>query len=261
MGKLFPKFMIATKAMALCCEPDGELPSPVAGSEVYNETWMLRLTLALIHDFDGEFVGLPEREKMALENIRRAVRVKWVSEGGLEPAFEKEGTTWTDAILGNISLRGDSKRGIYAELKQEDAGVVIVEAKMGSELSSGVTNSANYDQAARNIACLSRLLLKNPELVSNSCFCVFTPDVNGKVAAAEAFVRNAEATIRNETRRYREEISNVSRFSEIVKEIADRSTVISWDRIISSMGLCDGIEELKAYYMRAKAEMPKGVDF
>jgi len=262
MEKYFSKYIIATKAMALCCESSEGL-SAVAESEVYNETWMLRLTLAMIHDYNGEFQELPDRAKGALERVRDAVRVRWVSEGGLEPAFESEGPTWTDAILGNVLARGASKRGIAVKLgATNDVGVVVVEAKMGSDLSTGVTNSSDYNQAARNIACLSKLLLVAPELVAHSCFCVFAPD--DKVDTAQATIDESLQTVLNQRllrngiapREYKG-IGDCGRFESIVAEISRCSVALSWDMILKSMRDAEGIEELWMYYRKAKAVMLK----
>jgi hypothetical protein len=35
---------------------------------------------------------------------------------------------------------------------------IVVEAKMGSKLSSGTTNASTYDQAARNVACMAEAI-------------------------------------------------------------------------------------------------------
>ena len=147
---LFPKVCNAVRAMAECCIKSG---TPVAKSEVYNETWLLRMVLACIHDCTEEaFVIQNKKIGDTLKKIHKAVRQQWISEGGLEPAFRQEGTTWTDAILGNVKISGDNKRGVKYEMRDASTGVIIVEAKMGSELSSGITNSPDYNQAARNIA-------------------------------------------------------------------------------------------------------------
>ena len=56
-----------------------------------------------------------------------------------------------DAVLGSVKFKADNKRGI--EVDSDEPGIdepgfiiIIVEAKIGSELSPGVTNSPNYNQ-------------------------------------------------------------------------------------------------------------------
>lgn len=187
--KLFPRMELAVRAMALCCSDDEREEhnktqsadcdkSPIARSEVFNETWMLRLTLALIHDYDGSgFENSP-----SLKLIQNAVQQRWISEGGLEPAFDKEGTTWTDAILGNVKLDDSTepkaKRGVIVDVDEKcgnSVGIVVIEAKMNSALASCITHASDYNQAARNIACLAKLTMTHVELQKKSAFIVFAP--------------------------------------------------------------------------------------
>ena len=67
---LFPKVCNAVRAMAECCTKSG---TPVAKSEVYNETWLLRMVLACIHDCTEEtFVTHNKRLEIRLRRyIRR----------------------------------------------------------------------------------------------------------------------------------------------------------------------------------------------
>ena len=292
--KLFPKMELAVKAMALCCsdKEDEKNKSPIARSEVFNETWMLRLTLALIHDYkngDGEFCTLSDdhdnKTKKALKRIRAAVTKRWISEGGLEPAFEEEGTTWTDAILGDVRLRGESaddnekaktesnKRKIeLAGISNNNASVVIVEAKMGSELASGITHADDYNQAARNIACLATLLMKkspnkddSEALAKNSAFYVFAPkskidewkdsekDPNAMIETAWSTISNQKRTLK---RTAREEEKNIEDLKEFVTPIVNNSIAISWEEVIESMkadttGAC---ETSKWFYEETCAE-------
>lgn len=180
---------IAAKAIALCCNDDGK--SPVAKSEVYNETWMLRLALAFIHDnCDNNINALSDREKNALLRIAKAVKRRWISEGGLTPVFKMEGPTWTDAILGNVILAKEdvrlakvekTKRGVAIDINGFDsdgncAGVIVIEAKMNSDLAPGVTHASDYNQVARNIACLARKVMEYGTISKESAFFVFAPE-------------------------------------------------------------------------------------
>lgn len=293
-GKLFPKFWEAVVAMDKCCEIDRHV---LAKSEVYNETWMLRLTLARIYDYDKKEFKVDEPKNAALKKIRDAVRKCWISEGGLEPAFEKEGTTWTDAILGDVTIgEYDDGDGDKRKVKFDDKGnkeptsVVIVEAKMGSSLSKSVTNSADYDQAARNIACLSKLLLEAGK--ESGAFFVFMPDSSRhnlrthNFSEAEKFISNAITTIQAQNTDREISIAKdskkpiakrnywlatthqnpIEKFSEIVKHISkDQSMVLTWDEIIDSMydtedktlGIKSDTEKLRTFYEKALDEIRK----
>lgn len=296
--KMFPRFWEAVEAIAKCCDKDKPI---LARSEVYNETWMLRLMLARIYDFNGTF-KIDKPKELALNMIRNAVRKNWISEGGLAPAFEKEGTTWTDAILGDVELGeyddGDGdKRKVRFEPKSggecNHQCVVIVEAKMGSTLSRSVTNSADYDQAARNIACLAKLLLDVPSQKVNGAFFVFMPEDSKKIQEAYEMISNASDTIKKQTdddrpvgtgkndkkmisaRGYVKDIGGKEdRFKEIVEDIIkpgkpganDKpiSMVLTWDEILNAMndedctsGIINDTQKLRIFYEESLKEISK----
>lgn len=246
MKKLFNTFYAAVRTLSLCAE-DGA--SPVAMSEIFNETWMLRLILALIHDHDEDFVCTDSRKKEALERIRETVRRRWISEGGLEPAFKNEGTTWTDAILGNVEIKRDKKRGVEIVNLKDPVGVVVVEAKLGSELADGVTNSKTYNQAARNIACLSRLLLQskaNEAVCDKSMFVVMAPDSTKAIE----YISSAAEVIDRESRECNLDKEDLV---EMSKSIAQRSVAISWEEVIKSIQ--PEVAEINWFFDQAKKVM------
>lgn len=236
--ELFPKICKAVTAMAECCTESG---TPVAKSEVYNETWLLRMVLACIHDYKGDFVTGDAKIKKVLEKIQKAVCKHWISEGGLEPAFEQEGTTWTDAILGNVKICNNNKRGVEVEIRDPSTGVIIIEAKMGSELSSGITNSSNYNQAARNIACLAKLLNKekvSKKIISESAFVLFAPKSKleewKSKNAPQQLIDGAWKIIECQTRT-RKGNCDSDTFKSIVGDIINNSIALSWDDVIDAI--------------------------
>ena len=238
---LFPKVCNAVRAMAECCTKSG---TPVAKSEVYNETWLLRMVLACIHDCTEEaFVTQNKKIGDTLKKIHKAVRQQWISEGGLEPAFRQEGTTWTDAILGNVKISGDNKRGVKYEMRDDSTGVIIVEAKMGSELSSGITNSPDYNQAARNIACLAKLLIEqnaSPAVISESAFVVLAPrskleEWEKDENSPQQLINGAWKTIKDQTRTRNVNCDFDTTFKSMVENIKDNSIALSWDDVIDAI--------------------------
>ena len=252
MTKLFQKFNTAVKAMALCCDGEDASKSPVAKSEVYNETWMLRMTLAAIHDHEGEFGCADE----VLDHIRRTVRVRWISEGGLEPVFEHEGPTWTDAIIGDVKLGDRDKRKVHV-VEEVHAGIVIIEAKMGSELSTGVTNSKDYDQFARNIACLAKLLIKSgaESVCERSRVVVIGPDKKWTVDP-NGLLEKVIDTIKAQgyKRAYRDGLDeNV--ILRVARKIKDNSRVVTWEDVINALDGDVNRNDLAAFYDAAKSEM------
>lgn len=249
--RLFEKFYIAVKALSLCCEE--KTGSTVALSEVYNETWMLRLTLAALHDHQGEFA-----EDRVLYRIKKALAERWISEGGLHPAFKGEGDTWTDAILGCVELSRTEKRKVEVSRKDHQEGIIVVEAKMGSELASGVTNSPRYNQVARNIACLARLCVQNGmELCENSGFVVMAPrskleEWKSTEKCPKKMLDDAVTTINDECRNY--DLPGgccKDKFMEAVRVIANNSTIINWESIVEKL---DGENKdlLNGFYEQTK---------
>ena len=93
-----------------------------------------------------------------------AAEATWFSEALLPPAFlvrhrgDKLAENWThaDGAAGHILIGEDGK----ADLKLRPAATqfLVLEAKMFSSLSKGVTHAGYYDQAARNVACMAEVL-------------------------------------------------------------------------------------------------------
>ena len=169
--------------------------------------------------------------------------------------------------------------------KGNSPSVIVVEAKMGSSLSKSVTNSPDYDQAARNIACLSKLLLEARE--KSGAFFVFMPDGTKhnlgtkSISEAKDFISKASATIKaQKTKREIEDKTNgkktiakreynfgaadEQKFFEIVESMK-QSMVLTWDEIIDSMdeksdntsGIVNDTEKLRIFYKTALTEIKR----
>lgn len=240
--KLFPNVCEAVRAMERCCGANG---TPIARSEVYNETWLLRMVLSCIHDYSGSFNGCKEGIRDALIRIKDAVCVRWISEGGLQPTLKKEGTTWTDAIVGSVRIHDDvdneidseTKRGILLDDSNKHVGVVVIEAKVGSKLSEGTRNYADYNQAARNIACLAKLVMHEPEDFIRKCaFVVLGPQNPIKSWKGQSenqrIVDAAMGIIKRQHDVAQTRYDDNAKFLATAKMIAEQSTVISWDEIV-----------------------------
>ena len=117
---------------------------------LYNEGWMTRL-----------LVEVSLQQRIQINNIDFGQINHWCSEGLLSSPFLArkradnlaEGYTHADIVLGDFSVdfakRGDiTPRGL-------DGVFGVIEAKMGSRLSSGTKNAPNYNQASRNVACIA----------------------------------------------------------------------------------------------------------
>ena len=149
-------------------EPD----SPIRPTEVFNEGWMLRLTLDWM-----AAEGQPDHPLSFDEGAR------WSSEALLPSSFlarhrgdeRAEGWTNADGCVGHFDQhppRGD------LSLRRDAAQFVVIEAKMFSGLSRGTTRAPDFDQAARNVACMAEVLhraSRAPDAMSSLAFFVTAP--------------------------------------------------------------------------------------
>jgi len=160
---------------------------------LYNEGWMLRLVLKWFND-----------HKEISHSISMENDSHWFSEALLKPKFnavEKgdklaEGYIHADGIYGNFKIGGEGFGD--AVITEDCKQFYVIEAKMFSKLTAGVTNSQNYDQAARNVACI----------------CNMIPD--GKVIDTGFFVIIPESQIENE-KTFKEYV-NKEHIQKIVEE-------------------------------------------
>jgi len=116
-------------------------------TEIYNEGWMTRLLMYYSIKKKKTFAGID------FKHLKR-----WTSEGLISSPFvhaqqNREGYTHADMVLGDFSIDYEKRGEIIADNMAEIFG--IIEAKMGSPLSSGTKNAPNYNQASRNVACIA----------------------------------------------------------------------------------------------------------
>lgn len=129
-------------------------PQPtLAPTLLFNEGWLLRLTL-------DWFARHPD----ASHELAVPAGIKWFSEALLPSRFKPiargdgrgESRTHADAVIGDVRLDDATARGLL--LTEPASQFVVVEAKLGSGLSKGTRNAAEYGQAARNVACMAETL-------------------------------------------------------------------------------------------------------
>ena len=120
---------------------------------LYNEGWLLRLIL-------DWFSSHPVTDHV----LAFSENASWFSEALLPSPFlprykgDRLAETWThaDGVIGHFRI-GD-KRKADISLLPDATQLVVLEAKLMSGLSTGVKNALNYDQAARNVACIAEVL-------------------------------------------------------------------------------------------------------
>jgi hypothetical protein len=168
--------------------PDIEQETPnFPPAILYNEGWLLRLVVdwfyhSEIHDHPLSFPGGGH----------------WFSEARLPSAFLPrfngdplaEAHTNADGVIGQFTIGSKGKTDLV--LKPDANHFVVLEAKMYSGLSKGVTHAKYFDQAARSVACMAEVLKRaecTPATLSCLGFHVLAPDEQIK---SRTFSRNID---------------------------------------------------------------------
>jgi len=132
-----------------CSTPHSTFPA----TDLFNESWMLRLVLEW-------FSQHPE----VAHPLSVPSGCRWYSEALLPSAFlqrrrgDKFAEAWThaDGVVGHFEIGRDRKRDLT--LAPAASCLKVVEAKMFSKLSSGTTRAKYFNQAARSVACIAEVL-------------------------------------------------------------------------------------------------------
>lgn len=127
---------------------------------LYNEGWMLRLIL----DWFAQAGDRMESHPLGIPN-----GCKWYSEALLPSQFKPrkrgdgvgESHTHADGVIGHFKIGGSGRGDL--RLLPKATHFVILEAKMYSPLSSGTKNAPEYNQVARNVACMANVLSLLPD--------------------------------------------------------------------------------------------------
>ena len=138
-----------TNMLRTCDRERGVLPP----TEVYNESWMLRLILDWF-----------SRQASSDHQLSFEKGARWYSEILLPSQFlprfqtdpQAESYTHADGVIGHFTIGREGKGDI--DLLPDATQLVVVEAKIFSKLSKGVKNFKSYDQAARTVACMAETL-------------------------------------------------------------------------------------------------------
>ncbi|MBK1631729.1 hypothetical protein CKO31_13430 [Thiohalocapsa halophila] len=161
--------------LARCAGSHSVLP-PTA---LFNEGWLLRLVLDGLEQCEP--ATLTAQASHALGFLPGA---HWYSEALLASRFLPrhradplaESFTHADGLIGHFDiapgLRGEATVATGA------TQLVVIEAKLGAGLSSGVTNAPGYDQAARSAACIAHMLAvakRTPARFDRLGLCVLAP--------------------------------------------------------------------------------------
>jgi hypothetical protein len=142
---------------------------------LYNEGWLLRLVLDWY-----------SRHKLTGNPLLFQHRATWFSEALLPSPFRPrhrgdpraEARTHVDGIVGHFSIGRSGKAD--ASLLADATQIIVIEAKIYSPLASGTRHAPSFDQAARNVACITELLSRAnrlPSEMTNLAFFIMAPEV------------------------------------------------------------------------------------
>ena len=140
---------------------------------IYNEGWFLRLILDLF-----------TMDSVQDYPLTLADGARWFSEALMPSAFlaryrgDNLAENWThaDGVVGHFRIGEEGKTDLI--LLPKATQFLVLEAKMFSHLSAGVTKARYYDQAARTVACMAEVLRRaerHPSKIPNLGFYVLAP--------------------------------------------------------------------------------------
>ena len=153
-----------------------------------------------------------------------------------------ESWTHADGVIGSFSIGRNGAGDL--DLKNDAETLVVLESKMFSKLSAGVTHARYYNQAARNVACMSEVLRRAkrpPSMLKRLAFFVIAPEqqVNAGIfenqMQAESILKTVERRV-NEYDESKDEWFN-GWFMPVMHHI--RIAVICWEMLL---GYISGVD-------------------
>jgi hypothetical protein len=226
-------------------------------TELYKEGWMLKLVLKWFSD-----------HRNVEYKISMNQNSNWFSEALLPTKFSRinkgdklaETSTHADGIYGDFSI-GDKGKGdvvLIPDCKQ----FVVTEAKMYSKYAESVTHAPDYNQAARNVACMCYLVSRTNWTLEDIGFYTFLPMEqieNEKTFAQYSEINHIKNTVLNRVNLYkgREDYDDKNAWYENdFLPFCDHIKIklISWEEIISIITIDDDIygDKLNEFYKLCK---------
>jgi hypothetical protein len=154
-----------------------------------------------------------------------------------------EGFTKLDAVLGDFQMRPGRKAGI--ELIKDGLDLVVLEAKLGSTLSEGVTNADYWDQGVRSVLCMTHMSIRAGWDKRPNTACTFFVVAPAQMITAGAFTdeldkSNMVAKIERRINDYSE--SERHRFETSKRDWLDfinsprlTANTLSWEELIDEV--------------------------
>ena len=236
----------------------GDRASVMPPTELYNEGWLLRIAL----DWFG--TDGPSDSQFSFSS-----GAAWYSEGRLASRFlarsrsdkKAEGFTHADGTIGHFSVSPGERSEIVPTA--DATQLVVIEAKLGSPLSSGTTNAPGYDQAARTAACLVHIASKakvEPSSLTHYGFYVVAPEAQIKAGVFASLVtkESIEEKVRRRAVRFEgEEATEWIDKTFMPYFAALKVGLISWEQIIAQMGAGSFASEYRRFYEMCCSFVPR----
>ncbi len=219
---------------------------------LYNEGWLLRLVLDWY-----------SRHKLTDHPLLFQHHATWFSEALLPSPFRPrhrgdiraEARTHADGIVGHISVGSSAKAD--ASLLDDATQFIVTEAKIYSPLSGGTRNAPTFDQAARNIACITELLFRGklpPSQMTSLAFFVVAPEAQIKTGVFAQKLDKAaiEAAVQARAEAFSSELGGwVDEWFFPTLEVI-RIEALSWESLIRDTASNDpeAFQSLQAFYER-----------
>ncbi|MBW8011468.1 MAG: hypothetical protein FVQ83_09540 [Chloroflexi bacterium] len=204
-------------------------------TDLFNEGWLLRLVI----DWFSKH-AIQENPFSFMESSH------WFSEASLPSAFLRrtggdnlaEAHTKADGVIGHITIGNGTKTEL--SLLPTASQFMVLEAKIFSKLSTGVTNAKYFDQAARNVACIAEVLKRAhrpPTKITRLGFYVLAPKIQIDTGVFDKNI--ARTSIREKVKKrvgeYKgEKDSWFQRWGEPTIERIELAT-LSWEKLFSTI--------------------------
>jgi hypothetical protein len=227
------------------CETSDSVLPPVG---LFNEGWMLRLVLDWF-----------DRNRDIAHPLAFAPGARWYSEAALPSRFfpqsrsdtRAESYTHADGIIGHFFIAAGD-RG-YATLVPNARQFVVIEAKLGSRLSTGTKRAPTYDQATRYVACTAHTLGLagvDPTTLDRLAFYVLAPgrQIQSGVYADLVTKQSIERKVRERVDWY--EGAHDVWFETTFLPVLARIDLgfLSWEEILASLQQTPEIELMTQFY-------------
>ena len=243
-----------SKMLKLCDSENRVIPPTI----VYNEGWMLRLILDWFSQAES-----------ANHPLSFAKGSRWYSEILLPTPFQprfrsdplSENYTHADGAIGHFTVGKHGKGDL--NLSQNAKQLVIVEAKMFGKLSKGVQNFNNYDQVARNVACIAQAIeqvdvdLSKMDSIGFYAIAPSTRLENEPTFKSFLSKTSIKNKVRNRVNSYRGELAEQQKiewhencFLPLIEKIG--IDALSWEQIVEQIKSIDDDYGLRLEYFYKK---------